>query len=100
MKGKIYWFGVVMPFLALVFILYVLVNLIGTPWGRVQNAHKMEAYLSSKYHTEFVVHHMNYNPEGYGYYGEAYQKNNPSIKFTVQQYQYDKAGFADTYPAA
>lgn len=100
MKGKIVWFGTVMLLLVLGFIMYVLVNLVGTPWGRIQNSHKMEAYLRAKYHTSFIVHHMSYNPEGFGYYGDAYPKIDPSVTFSVQQYQYDKAGFADTYPAA
>jgi hypothetical protein len=95
LKIKIIWISLAVLFVS--FGLYIAANLFGTPWGRIYYKNQMVSYLDAKYHSNFVVHNIRFNPLGSWYEATAYPKKDPSLSFTVRQSENDS--FTDMYPS-
>lgn len=72
----------------------------GTPWGKIQQKKLMLSYLTEKYHMDFTIHRMMYNPNGTGYYATASPKSKPDLRFEVSESDDELSSYADLYPVA
>jgi hypothetical protein len=85
-------------FLALFLSFFVYAQLYGTPWGKKQQEHNMQSYLSSKYHHHFIIKDSSYNYLSETYQSYAYPKDNTDLLFLVQQDPDSQKGYSDMYP--
>jgi hypothetical protein len=90
------WFG---GFLILSILLFLYFTFNGTPWGKVQQKQAMLSYLTTKYHKDFSISQMGYNPLSTGYFGIANPTSDPDLTFDVAQSVDSPLGYSDLYPA-
>ncbi|MGJ7922611.1 hypothetical protein [Neobacillus sp. LXY-4] len=89
------WTSVIIISLLALFI-YSLFN--GTPWGKYEQKKQMEVYLENKYQLSFQINNPKYNFLSETYQAYASPKDEPELKFFVEQDIDSQSGYSDTYP--